>query len=316
MKCTNCNGESNLEITLKCPYCNSLYTQEEIDRIKRGINHVVEYTIGGAEEIRLCNNAKTHLDLGEFGLASDDYREIQRLFPQNYIGWFGEAKCITNNFRAQLNPDTMSKVEKLIKNALMTANANEQQNIRSLWVPYYNNFLSAEIEKKLNKQREEEERLLNRRREEEAKRQEEQRKLEHQQAQIAADRLRQQQEELKRKTAATYSIIIEILFVALMLVFRYMKFVDDSLMGFLGVNVIMLVFVLVVTLIHKKGGVNSGVYVPSYINSLFAASIAIYAIFNVKGAITGFFALCFFGLIEAFVASLGFYIVKKIINPR
>lgn len=317
MKCPNCGGNANLELTLRCPFCGSSFTREEVDRIKRGVTKVVEYTVGAAEEIRLCNNANAHYALGEFRLAYDDYLELQRQFPKNYMGWFGEAKCATRNFTdIQINSGIMANVEHLIDNALKTANANEQQLINSQWLPYLHKYRAAEAEKQMQKQREEDERQLERQRKEEEIRQEEQRKKEQQEAQKAAERLRQQQKDLKRKTASTYGVIIEILFVVFMFVFQYMKFVDDSLAGFLIVNVIMLVFVLVVTLIHKSGNVISGVYVPSYINALFAASIAIFAIFNIEGAIAGFLALIFFGVIEFAVAFLGFFIVTAIIHRR
>lgn len=316
MKCRYCGGEIDL-VARKCPHCDSTYTQEEIDRFRQGVEHVIETTVGRAEEIRLCKNANDHFVLGELGYAREEYRKIQLEFPRNYMGWFGEAKCITKNFtKVDLSASDMAMVDRLINNAIATADTQEQQNIRSQWTAYRNKCYHAEQQKREERQREEKERQQAEQQKKEKRQREEEERQQAEQARIRSQNLEKEKQEKKRQSEAACGIIIEVVFVVLMFIFQYMNFVDNSLEGFIAVNLIMLAFVLCVTLIHKSGNVVSGIFVPSYINALFAASIVIFSAFHVGGFVNGFLALVFFGVIESGVASLGFVIVKKILNVR
>lgn len=317
MKCKHCGAEINLDTTLICPACGSSYTREEAERYRMGVEHVTEITVGGAEEIRLCRLTQDHFDYGRLDFARDDCEELQRQFPRNYLGWFGEARCITNDFTiVDLNDERKTYVSSLIDRALRTANEGEKQIINAQWVPYLNKCRAAEDNRRLMKQREIEEEQRRRKQEEEERQRQEAERQRQEQERIEAERLYKEQQELKRKHATALGIIVEVIFVILMFVFQYMKFVDDSFGGFIGVNLVMLAVVLCVTLIYKSGNVKSGVFVPSYVNALFAISIVIFSASHVGGFVNGFLAIIFFGAIELGVAGLGFFIVKKILDIR
>lgn len=71
----------------KCKYCNTEYSLAEIKKLM--VEGQVEFVKGDAEKERLVKNAEQYVNLKEFNLANEEYKNIVKQFPEDYRGWLG-----------------------------------------------------------------------------------------------------------------------------------------------------------------------------------------------------------------------------------
>ena len=93
----------------------------------------------------LINNAETKYGLGDVEAAAKDYSDAMNYYPQDYRGYLGMIKIITNNF----SKNTMEGIkEDLTKYARAIENLNipetDYKNVKESLSKYFNNVKPEE----------------------------------------------------------------------------------------------------------------------------------------------------------------------------
>ena len=107
--CTNCGGALEVDSSKKaavCPYCHEAYIVE--DAINNYTTHV-EHLYADNVTINDDRTAAARLEAGEANLklkhwpeAENVFKEVCDLTPQDYRGWWGRIRAITQEFTADL----------------------------------------------------------------------------------------------------------------------------------------------------------------------------------------------------------------------
>lgn len=324
MKCPNCGGEFDAA-KLRCDFCRSTFTEDEIRRLSGVSVGIYEFSKGDTEKERILKKADTFLKFNDFESARAAYEEVCKEFPDDYRGWYGQIVSETENFTryyVRYNGDdgiyyegegltdieNLSYFQELMDRALITAPDTKKDFIENQWEEYLkecNRRLDIARNKALFA-KSEQERL---KREEE----ERQRNLEMQKR---AEELRKQKAANRRKNICVLLIAaIEIVLAVALAVTGAVEMVCDSGGVYVGLNVLLLVNALTVAVISKIGNFRFGIYIATG----FSAVVGIILFGMMLGCLSGISSVLgffFFGCVQYGVGWLSYMLSKLIVGPK
>lgn len=105
LQCDICGGKlkmSSGEIAV-CESCGMEHTKERVKEKVQEIKGTVE--IKGSTAGDIVHRAETFIELGEFGKAYEQFKQLTELFPEDYRGWWGLIRCHTNDFKDEMSLD-------------------------------------------------------------------------------------------------------------------------------------------------------------------------------------------------------------------
>lgn len=327
MICPNCGGEILIEQG-RCESCGSYFTPELLNQISHGIKGAYELTKGDLEKERMLKKADTHFSMCDYDAAIRSYKDVSYEFPDDYRGWLGEIKCRTHDFtNYNIGKNAVSAIQSVVDKALMVAPDSKKEQILSQWNTYSRKCISVEDDR-LREEFEERERIrIEKERAEETR----QRQLAVERAQREAEaqeqrRIREAEEErqrlekekaernfkIKQLVCSLIIIGLEVTFFSLMMSFDFEGAINESLGGFIGVDVALIVNALIIGIVDRIGCVKFGTYIASGINAIFAIWIFFSAMGSMDGIIIGVLAFFFFGAIELGVIWLSYVLANAI----
>ena len=125
-----------------CPYCNEAYIVEEainsyVTNIENLHADVVNISDDRAAKGRL-EAAEAFLKLKDWANANKAFQEACNLTPQNYQGWWGRIRALSQEFTADLflDPD-VKELKNLFDSAVMFVPKEREAGIRSVFDAYF-----------------------------------------------------------------------------------------------------------------------------------------------------------------------------------
>ena len=327
MICPNCGGEIIIEQG-RCESCGSYFTPELLKQISHGIKGAYELTKGDLEKERMLKKADTHLSMGDYDAAIRSYKDVSFEFPDDYRGWLGEINCRTQSFtNLNIGKSAVSSIQHIVDKALLVAPERQKELILAKWSTYSKECIRLEDER-IQKEHEESERIrIQKEQAEEAR----QRQLAAERAQREAEaqeqrRIREAEEErqrlekekaernfkIKQLVCSLIIIGLEVTFFSLMMAFDFEGAINESLGGFIGVDVALIANALIIGIVDRIGCVKFGTYIASGVNAIFAIWIFFSAMGSMDGIIIGVLAFFFFGAIELGVIWLSYVLANAI----
>ena len=143
-QCTNCGGALEVDTEKKaaiCPYCHEAYVVE--DAINNYITHI-EHLHADNVTINDDRAAASRLEAAEASLklkhwdeAANSFEEVCELTPQDYRGWWGMIRALTEEFSEKLITDyEFKRLNEYYEDALTFMNSDEKGETKSIFEPY------------------------------------------------------------------------------------------------------------------------------------------------------------------------------------
>ena len=110
----------------QCEFCGTKYSLEEAKKLM--VSGTVEIVTGSAEKERLLNNAKTYIQIKEFGKAISTYDDVTQQFPDDPRGWSWEFTTIIEQYFCNGQFNSFDIINKLYENAYALSEDKEYIN--------------------------------------------------------------------------------------------------------------------------------------------------------------------------------------------
>lgn len=153
--CDLCGGSLTIEQNsdfATCNYCGVQYSTEHLRTRIQEIKGTIEITTGEQEKERLLKNAETLMKLQKYLEAKDIYRTVQKNYPSDYLGWYGEFEAFLNYYISQNTSFVISNFDQL-NTLVVTALKLCKENIKTNLLENSNNLWKAYLSLENTKRR-------------------------------------------------------------------------------------------------------------------------------------------------------------------
>lgn len=144
-KCENCGGILQVDSSKKvaiCPYCGTPYVvQDAINNYTTHIEHlhadVVNVNSDTSAKARL-DAAEAFMKLHKYGDAHKAFTDVCLLTPQNYHGWWGQIRAITQAFSVEIEDKSkLEEIDTIYQSVLVFVPEHKKGEIEQKFLSYY-----------------------------------------------------------------------------------------------------------------------------------------------------------------------------------
>lgn len=144
-KCINCGSVLDVDPTLEkatCHYCGTTYlVQDAIKHYRTSIEYFYANTVylsGGSSAQSQLEAAEAFMKLKKYNDALETFEEVCKIAPQNYLGWWGQLRALTENFSKNLKyRKELNRIRDVFEAAEVFMPRDQKETLTAQYNAYY-----------------------------------------------------------------------------------------------------------------------------------------------------------------------------------
>lgn len=144
-KCVSCGSVLDVNPNLEkatCHYCGTTYlVQDAIKHYRTSIEYFYANTVylsGGSSAQSQLEAAEAFMKLKKYNDALETFEEVCKIAPQNYLGWWGQLRALTEDFSKNLKyKKELNRIRDVFEAAEVFMPRDQKETLTAQYNAYY-----------------------------------------------------------------------------------------------------------------------------------------------------------------------------------